>query len=113
MISSLEEAIAVLSRYRDEECTVWFSIAACGLFSKGEGIVESVSEVGLDLATPRGAVLVLWGIFEPAEIEYFEPSEIPPEDRPEGLEIVDSFWRFTSKGEAPRMGCFILTALRR
>ena len=113
MISSLEEAIAILSKYRDEGCTVWFSISACGLFSKGEGVIESVSEVALHLATSGGAVLVLWGVFEPADIEYFEPSEIPPEDRPEGVEIIDSFWRFASRGDAPRVGCFLLTALRR
>jgi hypothetical protein len=99
VISSLDDAINIFRSYQEENRVVWFSIAACGLFTKSEGAIESVSETAVRFSTRDGGTLVLWELFDPKEVVYFEGREIPPEDRPEIVGEFDSLWKFVTVGD--------------
>ena len=113
MISSIEEAIVVLQKYKNEGRTLWFSTSGCGIFCKGGEItVEEVSEFSLRLATPSGAVLVSWDMLDIESVEYFEPRDVPVEHRGE-LEFIESLWRFVSRASDVRSrAVLLLTTLR-
>jgi len=82
VISSLDESIAMLHKYEEEQAPVWFSVSAAGVFFSTKGFVSSVSESKLTLDPAGGwkGILILWDVFDVAKVEYLEPREVPRED---------------------------------
>ena len=85
-----------LARAKTENRGIWFSFSAGGVIFKGMGIVVWATDVSLKIETAGAHSLILWNLFKPLEVEYFESGDIEATYLPEGLNLVGGFWRILS-----------------
>jgi len=99
VISSFDDALVMLRKYKEEHAPVWFSMAAGGFFLTSNGLVVEVSETSLKLDAGGVESLILWKPFEVGSVEYFEPRAVPPEWLSAFMAhetALESLWRFSS-----------------
>lgn len=97
MISSLDKAVADLSRCQASNSVVWFAFFKGGFHIKGYGIITQSTEESLKFETSAAHSLVIWRLFKPTEIEYLQASDGDVIHLPAGVYPKAGWWRIATE----------------
>jgi len=96
VISSLDKAVADLSRCCTSGSVVWFGFGIGGFHIKGFGLITKATEESLKFETSGAHSILFWNMFRPKEIEYFAASEVDVVYLPAGCHPKGGWWRITT-----------------